>query len=206
VVVSFLVFRLPTPPNALFSPASPHTPHPYFQYAYITSSPPPTPTHPHTHPNTKQRAPRLSPEERSFQEFEAAMQASQRQMEEALRAAVKKGEGEEEEEEEDSKEEDSKEEEGEEKEGGGEDGGWAAREAAWKRAMLAEKGPYLYELFAVLIHSGSALGAWCDVRVVVVCWACVCACGCGVMWVWVWVGGWVGREKGGWWLGSIVCT
>lgn len=42
---------------------------------------------------------------------------------------------------------------------GKEEGDWAAREAAWKRKLLAEKGPYLYELFAVLIHSGSALGA-----------------------------------------------
>jgi hypothetical protein len=79
------------------------------------------------------------------------------------------------EEDDDDEEEDSKEEEkeeavaGEGKEPGGGGGGkgqqgqgqkWAAREAAWKRELLVQRGPYLYELFAVLIHSGSALGAF----------------------------------------------
>ena len=43
-----------------------------------------------------------------------------------------------------------------EKEEGG--GGEAAATAASLKAMLEEKGPWLYELYAVLMHSGSALG------------------------------------------------
>ncbi len=109
----------------------------------------------------------LSPEERSFKDFEAAM---------AQMYVATMEEEEEEEEEEDSKEEEEEEEGkepaataaaagagGNKKEqrgsGGGGEGKWAAREVAWKRELLAKRGPYLYELFAVLIHSGSALGA-----------------------------------------------
>lgn len=81
----------------------------------------------------------LSEEERSFRDFEAAMARLRADGGGGGRGVLKM------------------EEDGVWEEGEGEIR--AAREAQWKELMLRKKGPYLYELLAVLIHSGGALGA-----------------------------------------------